>query len=424
MSNKIIRTIIIILSSVIALLVLLVTMAYCRQTAPPPEEPVYEAEESPERLPEIIEVEQIDILLENDEMLIGTRFWPEVIIQPANATDKFYEIHSDDESILRFIGGYWIAADVGTANLIVTASNGVSGSIIVTVTPPELVSFELGVKEITLSPGDEVLLKPVFTPEEAGQYVTIQYSTDNRNVAAVSEDGLITAVNAGTAIIKASIGEMSLEIEVTVIIPIRSITVDMPRRIFSIGDRAEFSITIDPPNATNAGVTVSYGGASVTPAGENAFTCNAAGEVTITFSGGNDQSVEITIQVHDLAAFADEVFRLTNIERVNGGLPALTRYSPIDQTALLRAREIMVSFSHTRPDGRAFQTAFADTGVEYIYAGENLAAGQINPAEVVRQWMESPGHRENILTVEFGRIGVGVTMDNNGRLYWTQMFMD
>ena len=424
MKNYIIKTTIIILSSIIALLILLVTLAYCRQTAPPPDIPDHETDESPEPLPGVIEVEKINILLENDEMLIGSRFWPEVIIHPANATDKFYEIHSDDESILRFIGGYWIAAEVGKANLIVTASNGITGRIVVTVLPPELETMVFGVTEFTLKPGEEVQLKPVFTPEEAGQYVTVQYSSDNEEVAVVSGSGLITAVDAGSAIITASIGDYSKEIKVTVIIPVRSISVDMPRRVFGVGDQAEFTITIDPPNATNAEVSVSYSGATVTPTGENSFICNAAGEVTITFSMENTNPIEIKILVHDFVALADEVFRLTNIERVNGGLPELVRYTPLNQTALLRARETIESFSHTRPDGRAFYTAFTDTGVEYRFAGENLAHGQRNPAEVVRSWMDSPSHRESILTSEFGRIGVGVVMDNNGTLYWTQMFMD
>ena len=252
----------------------------------------------------------------------------------------------------------------------------------------------------------------------------MQYTSDNEAVASVSEDGLITAVDSGTTNITASIGDISAQIKVTVIIPVKGITIEMPRRVFSIGDKAEFTIVIDPPNATNANVSVSYSGASVTPAGDNSFTCNAAGEVIITFSADNTRPIEISIQVHDLAVFADEVFRLTNIERVNANLPELTRYAPLNQTALLRARETVTLWSHTRPDGRPFYTAFTDTNVEYLAAGENLAAGQKNPAEVVRSWMESTGHRENILAVEFGRLGVGVIMDDEGKIYWTQMFMD
>jgi len=424
MSNKIIKITIIILSTVIALIIFLVVLGLYRQNMTPPADPNNEPGESAELSPGIVEVEQIRISLEESEMLLGTRFRPEVIIQPADATDKFYEIHSDDENILRFIGGYWIAAEVGTANLIATASNGIMGTAAVTVTPPVLETLVFSVKDLSLAPGEEVLLRPVFTPEEAGSYVTIQYTSDNENAAVVSDEGLITAVDSGTATITASAGDVNAEVKVTVIIPVNSISIEMPRRIFAVGDQAEFTIVIDPPNATNANVSVSYSGASVTPVGENSFTCDAAGDVTITFSAENTRPIEITILVHDLAALANEVYSLTNIERVKEGLPEFERYSLLNQTAILRARELIELFSHTRPDGRAFYTAFTDTGVEYIYAGENLAAGQKDPAEAVQQWMDSPGHRENILTAEFGRIGVGVTMDNNGRLYWTQMFMD
>ena len=154
MSNKVTRIIIIVLSLVIALLILLVTLAFCRQTTVPQADPDTGNEESSEPSPGIIDVEQISIFLENNEMLLGTRFRPDVIIQPSGATDKFYEIHSDDESILRFTGGFWLAAEVGTANLIVTASNGITGTASVTVTPPELESMVFSANELSMIPGD------------------------------------------------------------------------------------------------------------------------------------------------------------------------------------------------------------------------------------------------------------------------------
>ena len=112
--------------------------------------------------------------------------------------------------------------------------------------------------------------------------------------------------------------------------------------------------------------------------------------------------------------------------RSDAGLTQLGRIALLTDVALLRAREIREpnQFSHTRPDGREFFTAFTDIGLERRFAGENLAEGHTSPAEVVQAWMNSPGHRENILNDDFGNLGVGITISNNGTIYWVQMFMD
>ena len=126
----------------------------------------------------------------------------------------------------------------------------------------------------------------------------------------------------------------------------------------------------------------------------------------------------------NLSALANEVIRLTNAEREKAGLPPLTVTSLLTQTASLRANEIIQHFSHNRPDGRSCFTAFNEYGVPYKTAGENLGRGQLNAAEIVSDWMGSPGHRDNILHSGFNHIGVGVAVDSNGKLHWAQSFSD
>jgi len=425
MSKKTIIVIIILLAIILAMGIA-VGVAVCRQSdedsssTPPPDI----VENTPEPTSGIIEVESITIQLESDVIVRGERFWPEVIIQPANATDKFFEIHSDNEMVLRQRGNHWIAVEAGTANIIATTMNGVTATIEVTIVAPDLESIEFIDSDITMILDDVVQLMPIFSPENPFLEEPIRYTSDRSSVATVSEDGKITAVGPGTATIKGTVGEISAEIKVTVIIPVRSINVIMNRRVYSIGDQAEFKIELTPANATNADVTVSFSGAPVTSTGDNTFICESAGEVKITFTAQNGSTVELTIHVYNLAVLTEEVHRLTNIERGNAGLSNLGRNQPLTQTALVRARETITYFSHTRPDGREFFTAFAENNVQYRFAGENLAAGQTTPAEVVRSWMDSPGHRENIVNGEFNNMGVGVVMDNDGRIYWTQTFTD
>lgn len=120
--------------------------------------------------------------------------------------------------------------------------------------------------------------------------------------------------------------------------------------------------------------------------------------------------------------FAEQVVALVNEERTKAGLNPLTLDKEIEAAALVRAKEIEISFAHTRPDGRSFGTALKDRGITYKGAGENIAWGQRSPQEVMNAWMNSDGHRANILNPRFTKIGVGYYQNTAGRNYWTQLF--
>lgn len=119
--------------------------------------------------------------------------------------------------------------------------------------------------------------------------------------------------------------------------------------------------------------------------------------------------------------FASEVVRLVNVERAKNGLSALSVSTGVQQAAQVRAAEQVKSFSHTRPNGTSCFTALTEAGVSYRGAGENIAYGQQTPAAVMNSWMNSSGHRANILNANFTTIGVGYTVIN-GTPYWAQMF--
>ena len=89
--------------------------------------------------------------------------------------------------------------------------------------------------------------------------------------------------------------------------------------------------------------------------------------------------------------------------------------------AQVRAEEIVTSFSHTRPNGSSFSTALKEQNVSYRGAGENIAWGQRSPEEVVNAWMNSAGHRANILNERFTTIGVGHYQKGSTH-YWAQLF--
>lgn len=122
-----------------------------------------------------------------------------------------------------------------------------------------------------------------------------------------------------------------------------------------------------------------------------------------------------------LSGYAAEVVRLVNAERAKNGLPALSVDTKVQRAAQVRASEQAQLFSHTRPNGASCFTALTEAGVSYRGAGENIAYGQTSPAAVMNAWMNSEGHRKNILNANFTTIGVGYTTIG-GTAYWAQLF--
>lgn len=133
-------------------------------------------------------------------------------------------------------------------------------------------------------------------------------------------------------------------------------------------------------------------------------------------------STAVSVEAISREQAAEEILRLCNIERRQAGLPALRLSRELYRPAMIRAREIKKSFSHTRPNGLPFSSVFY--GINYRTIGENLAAGQTSCEMVVQQWMDSPGHRANILNKKFKYLGVAYIYDGKSHYkhYWVQEF--
>lgn len=143
--------------------------------------------------------------------------------------------------------------------------------------------------------------------------------------------------------------------------------------------------------------------------------------------GGNSQLPDIGVpsqpeQNGSMSAYAAQVVELVNAERAKAGLSPLKANSRMTGAAEVRAKEIERSFSHTRPDGSGFNTVLTQNGVSFRGAGENIAYGQPTPEAVMESWMNSAGHRANILNGEFTDIGVGYYENGSGVGYWVQVF--
>ena len=134
------------------------------------------------------------------------------------------------------------------------------------------------------------------------------------------------------------------------------------------------------------------------------------------------ESVEAQSDEVDLTLYTVEVVKLVNQERAKEGLPELMMFPRLSKAANIRVKETTEKWSHKRLDDRDSLTVIYDLDIRCSYYGENIACGHRSPQEVVRGWMNSPRHKENILRADFKYIGVGVA-EKDGVLYWTQEFL-
>lgn len=125
------------------------------------------------------------------------------------------------------------------------------------------------------------------------------------------------------------------------------------------------------------------------------------------------------------SAFAEQVLKLVNDERAKANLQPLKMSEELRSIANLKAQDMSDKgyFDHTSPTyGSPFEM-LQRFGVHYRSAGENIAAGQKTPEQVMNSWMNSSGHRANILNKSFTEIGIGYYQGGSYGTYWTQLFI-
>lgn len=123
-----------------------------------------------------------------------------------------------------------------------------------------------------------------------------------------------------------------------------------------------------------------------------------------------------------VSEFEKQVVDLTNAERTKAGLKPLEIHSPLMAVAHAKSADMAKNnyFSHTSPTFGSPFDQIKSAGISYRSAGENIAQGQRTPQQVVQAWMDSPGHRQNIMNANYTHIGVGFVEDG---YYWTQQFI-
>ena len=135
-----------------------------------------------------------------------------------------------------------------------------------------------------------------------------------------------------------------------------------------------------------------------------------------------EASTETTTISQDSLNYSTQVLNLVNKHRRENGLKELTLNSNLSDVAQIKAEDMKNNnyFSHTSPTYGSPFDMMKQFGISYKTAGENIAKGQKTPEAVVNAWMNSEGHRSNILNANYTQMGLGYT---NGTVYWCQMFI-
>ena len=280
----------------------------------------------------------------------------------------------------------------------------------------------------------------------------VKWSSDDESVATVKADGAsakITGKKAGSATISAKVGSTTLKCKVTVkksfITPSAEKVTISKGKSKTITLKVSGSKDIAVSNSNKDVCSASWGkwdgntikltikgkanGSSTIKIYTKNYSKSTAQEIVVKVgNAGNNSDGEI-IGDDDISESSDTgnsredaVIELVNKERKAAGKAALKSDDELNAVAAVRAKELAEKFSHKRPNGTSCFTALDEAGYSYMSAAENIALTYNDSADdVMEVWMDSSGHKANILSDDVAKIGVGY-YEVNGKHYWVQVF--
>lgn len=268
----------------------------------------------------------------------------------------------------------------------------------------------LSSEEISLKVGEEAVVQVTVVPEDAEE-TEILWSSNDESVAVISQQGSIKAIAEGECVITATLqrdDRIKAELRVQVLNP------------------AENGNSSQGTENTNSGINESSNGGAGENSGSNQDSIpeqTGNGNSEMENSGAGETGPVSNAYYMD--SYAEQVLGIVNARRAEAGLEPLTMNYTLVSAAKVRASEIVQSFSHTRPNGSSCFTAWDEAGVGYSGAGENIAAGQWSAESAMNAWMNSEGHRANILNGSFTQIGIACYYDPDSPYgyYWVQCFI-
>ena len=307
------------------------------------------------------------------------------------------------------------AVSAGTVVIKATLSKKITATCKVTVKEKKI-----AVKKIVLNilgvkghVGNGQIIEATVIPSNAP--ATISWSSSNKKVASVDKNGGVAFLSEGTAVITAkSQNGIKATCNVTV-------WPDVPEDTDQTANDAEASGE-NPVDNTDSGEEVLEEDQISQDDDDNGYSQDDYDWAEETDESSGDASNSEPVN-YDTSLFASRVLEIVNEERSKEGLSPLSTNSAIQEAADIRAAELASSYSHGRPNGTSWNTALEEANITYRSAGENICYGYNTPEQAMNAWLNSPGHRANILKSSYNQIGIGV-YQSGGVLYWSQLFTD
>ena len=258
--------------------------------------------------------------IETLELKIGAAYQLSASITPDNAINKTVTWKSSNEEIATVDQtGRVTSVAKGEAEITATSSNGKTAVVAVTVVDAELVveSIALDKTEASVATGKTLQLTANVTPAEA----SVIWTSSNEEIAAVDENGVVTAISAGEAIITVQAGDKKASCTVTVTIPVEAITLYFNEITVEAGDQFTVNYTVSPEDATDKTIVWTSDNEEVATVDENGkVTAVAAGKAKITATSGN-ATASCTLNVESPAE-GDVRLRMTYVDANNPDAPS------------------------------------------------------------------------------------------------------
>ena len=265
--------------------------------------------------------------------------------------------------------------------------------------------------------------------KEFESYSCVWVSSDE-SILSVSETGVIKAAGAGDAVVYFSCGDrdkkvFSASVSYTVHITVDSISAAKSLSL-TVGSTSQLKVSVLPEDASDKNIEFSSADKKIAVVDKDGkVKAVGAGSTKITIKSLDSHSeaettVSVTVKAKPAApaqsAYETELLKLVNDARAKEGLKPLKIKKSLNTSAMTRAKEITEKFSHDRPNGKPWSSVDSDA------RAENIASGYTSAKDVFNAWMNSSGHKRNIMNPNYKTIGIGRTKGPNGSYYWVQLF--
>ena len=339
---------------------------------------------------------------------------------------------SGNEAVLKATGQ-------GTANVKITLYNGKTATCKVTVKPAPT-SVKVNPTSLTLGKGEGYTISASTSSGSYANNANIKWTSTNTKVVTVKKGSgnkaELKAVGKGTANVKITLyNGKTATCKVTVKPAPTSVKVSPSSVTLDVGKSYTVSEITNSGSYANAAnlkwTSTNTKVVTVKKGSGNKAVLKAVGtgtaNVKITLFNGKTATCKVTVNCSDINSAKTEkdyytlsykVYEIVNQERIKAGVKPLRFNDKVNKAAMKRANECHKYFSHTRPNGKDCFTVFSEFGIKQSYAGENIALGYSAPKYVMEGWMQSKGHRDNILNPVFTDFGCGVCSTGE----WTQLF--